>query len=757
MSVLKQTSVFDRHYHIAYIFSPQENQGSPDAGVTSVDGDTKSKEDQHYHKLIFIPETPAVYDERGVEVQPAIPSRFDVLKNEGKDPHTHKVEELEIFDRKPTWLKQEEAEDVKEVRSLFKQASKHDGDYLTNAEIDEKYYLGDQWKSSDKNRLKAKKRACLTINEIEGKVDVLSGFYRQNRYDITYFPTENGDQLVADILSNIAKHVQEKNNFDYREVEVFEDKAVTGRGNFKLWIDYNKDIRGDIKIRDYPYDKVVYGEHRDKDCDDLEYLVSWEWMSLNKLKQLYPDKAEKIDDYYNLAKLRSNGTDSDIPDDIRDKYAVDSKYDTKDVWIKFACDSEFVDVTEKKYKVLELHKKVYDKVRIIADLTRDYIEDGFFYEDLDPKTAEKIKTIPGMTLIPRVIESIAVMQTAGAVLLSKEESELGENWSVIPDYAKKRGDKVWGKVRTMRDQQEMINKIHSNTVDIISRMATYGWMYDSNTFPTETAKQKFLAQSSTPGFALEVSSVQTPPMKYEGMKYPNELIQEQEFLSRKMMEISNINPEMLGMSSQSQQSGTNFMQKREGALVGNEFLFDNSSLSKRMLGRALLRAIRIVYGADPERVMKLLKNRISRGNQVVVGNQDFDKWSPEEIMERLTNEDFENYDVVVGESIHSPTKKMATWNYMLQLVQAGLQIPPNIFYELSELPLYIKRQIQAYNDSISQSQQGAEDSKQQAEKQKTAIAALPDAVKENPAVTQFLLQTAVGGQNQQQPEGGAQQ
>ena len=85
------------------------------------------------------------------------------------------------------------------------------------------------------------------------------------------------------------------------------------------------------------------------------------------------------------------------------------------------------------------------------------------------------------------------------------------------------------------------------------------------------------------------------------------------------------------------------------------------------------------------------------------------------------NDDYSNYDVVVGEAQHSPTRRQAIWNYMLQLAQAGLQIPPAIFYELSELPLYIKKQIQAYNASVAATDQQQLDSKQSTEIWKTII------------------------------------
>ena len=752
MALLKQTDVVEKHYHIAYILSPEPN--TPDAGVTSIDGDSKKQADQHYHKVNYVAATPAVTDDQGNVVQEEIPGYFVCAENtQGGTPHTHAVEELVLEDREPVWLQNEESEDVKEIRQLYEEGLKQDGEYLKNAEEDENFYMGDQWDTKDLQKLKSKKRACLTLNEIESKIDTLSGYYRQNRYDITFFPTENGDQLVADVLSNLAKHVQEKNNFDYREVEVFEDKAITGRGNYKIWIDYNKDIRGEIKLRDFPYDKVVYGEHRDKDCDDLEYNVAWEWVSKNKLKQLYPDKAKAIDDWMEATRLKSGTDTSDIPEDFTDKYAAESKYDTKDGWINFGTSERYVDPSQKKYKLLELHKKVYDKVRIIANLRDNYIEDEYFYEDLPQESREKLGTIPGLTMIPRVIESIAIMQSAGAILLSKDESDLGDAWSIIPDYAKKRGSNVWGKVRVMKDHQKMINKIHSNSVDIIARMAVYGWMYDSQTFNgSDRAKQKFITQSSTPGFVLEVGSVSAPPLKFEGGKYPNELVQTQEFISRKMNEVSNINPELLGQSSQSQQSGTNFIAKREGALVGNEFLFDNSSLSKRMLGRALLAAIKVVFGADPERVVKLLKNRIARGQQVVVGDsvQDQDKFPIEDIMERLNNDDYSNYDVVVGEAQHSPTRRQATWNYMLQLAQAGLAIPPDIFYELSELPLYLKKQIQAYNANVASTEKQQMDSKQSTEIWKTIIANLPDDMKQDPQVLAAMGQQALNGDAGQQ-------
>ena len=87
-------------------------------------------------------------------------------------------------------------------------------------------------------------RAALTINEIEPKIDLLSGYQRQNRTDFKFMPVEEGDQRVADILNVVVKNITDQCQYPHEETLVFEDMAIRGRGCFNIYVSNEKNILG---------------------------------------------------------------------------------------------------------------------------------------------------------------------------------------------------------------------------------------------------------------------------------------------------------------------------------------------------------------------------------------------------------------------------------------------------------------------------------------------------------------------------------
>ncbi|RPJ05516.1 MAG: hypothetical protein EHM36_08190 [Deltaproteobacteria bacterium] len=320
---------------------------------------------------------------------------------------------------------------------------------------------------------------------------------------------------------------------------------------------------------------------------------------------------------------------------VGDQYAEQ----TNSVSIPYA---EMIRIAKKEFLVLECWQKEYRQVSVLVNPEDDvYVSaDGWSKDDIS-----SIKTIPGFRVVKQPVTRMRMTKVCGDVLLEDDRPEEFEDYfDLIPIYAKKRKEKVWGKVEGMKDLQRELNKRRSQIADVINKVAGYGWFYDNTTFATPAMKEKFLASVSRPGFAIEVNSITSKPVKEEGVKFPSEIVQYELESSNKMREVSNINLEMLGQGQQTQ-SGIALAEKRRQGLIGNEFLFDNISLAKRVLGRVLVRLIQKVY--TPERILRIVQNRHAR-NPIQVGGEEFDQVDPEVLKELLETEDLGKYDVVVS-------------------------------------------------------------------------------------------------------------
>lgn len=646
------------HYHIAYV---NETSGK---GITS---EAKG----HVHQIgqdfdvISHPnpqpgmppiQTPQI---KGWMVLPA-----------GEDMHTH---ELTDYAGKQKEKDQSDEEIAKENIKLYKEAKDYEGEARKNAQESEDFVMGKQWDDEVKRDLNAKDRAALTINEIEPKIDLLSGYQRRNRMDIKLLPIEEGDSKVAQILNVAIKNILDQTNFEHEDSKVFEDEMITGRGNYNVYIDYESNIRGDIKVERFPWGDVFYGPHEKEDLSDCEYLIKTKWFSKAKLSQMYPDKVDELQKELNGYKLQAE-------DNQKLHYNPGEGYDDPDIKWQFSPDTDLIDIQRKEFRIIEVWRKEYIKAHVFANAKDDFYFNAEGWTDADIKA---VKTLPGFSVIQRNIHKIRVVKTASKTLISDEKPDLAwDDFYMVPVYAKKRGKSWWGKVEAAKDPQREINKRHSQIIDIANKMTSYGWLIDGNTFNKPNEEEKFKRTSTSPGFVVEVADIGRPPQRVEGPKFPTELVNIMAIDSQKIKEIMNVNLEMSGQAK-STQSGVAIAQQKQQGLLGNEYLFDNHTLAKKKLARLILRLIQKVY--TPERVYRVLQNQDFK-SKVQIEGKPLEEYPKELILAMLKDADLTKYDIAIAESPWSPSNRLANFMMWSDMAKQGIAIPPQLLIELSDLP-----------------------------------------------------------------------
>lgn len=640
--LLQTVKIKNGHRHIVYI-NDKDNVGY----TTEAKG--------HIHPVNFIVE-------QGQNAMPTGNGQWVVGEANG---HTHELAPIVVA---PKDKNEDEETIVSDCLELYRYAKDLEKDSRKQGKESLDFYKGEQWEKDVADKLKKQNRAVLTINEIESKIDLLSGYQRQNRTDIRYMPTEEGDQRTAEILTIVGKNILENCNYRFEETDVFDDSTIVGRGLFNMFIDYSKDIRGDIIVEKFEWDDCYFGPHAKKDLSDLDYLVKFKWYSRAKLSEMYPDKIKLIHAEFD------DEVDKEIHEPVGDAYAkTDNKYIVTN-------DPDLVDLKKKSLKMLEVWRKEYRRSYVVVDAEND-----FYYNASDwPKEdISALASIPVLSVIPRVISRMRVTKLAADIFLEDDYPDLAyQDFHIIPAYAKKRGDFFWGKIHSVKDPQREINKRHSQMVDIMNRQAAYGWFYDDSTFPTPEEQSNFKRNSSTPGFTQRVNSVKAPPEKVDGAKVPTEVIQLLSLESQTLRGIMNINLEMEGAASNAQ-SGIAILERKKQGLVGNEFLFDNFSIAKVKIGRILVAMIQKYY--SPERILRILQNE-NQKSPVLIGGQPMEQVDDAVIKNLLDNLELTKYDVVVSESGWSPTTRAANFVMWAELAGKGAAVPMPFLIELSDLP-----------------------------------------------------------------------
>jgi hypothetical protein len=623
------------------------------------------------------------------------------------EKHTHQIAE---YTPKVTKKDEKDLDIVDDCIKLFKYARDYEKEARKKGQKSYDYYKGDQWDKKISDKLESESRAVITINEIESKVDLLSGYQRQNRTDFKFYPTEGGDQVIAEVLDIVTKNITENCNYRFEETDVFVDGVVPGRGVFNIYVDHSKNPQGDLKIERFQWDDVYFGPHNTKDLSDLEHLHKVKWFSKAKIAQMYPEKAKDIEEIFDDDDGKK-GTVTDLPGD---------KYAQADNTKLEAHDPDLVDIGRKQIRLVETWRKEFNRAYVIVNT-----DDDFYYKAVGwaEDDINSIKTIPGIDIIPFVDHRMRVTQTAGDKLLADEYPDIPiQDFHIITFYGKKIGNDFMGKVRSAEGAQDEVNKRHSQLVDIMNRQAGYGWFYDSETFPSPQDAENFKKTSSTPGFVQKVQNLQKVPEKVEGAKVPTEIIQLLTIESSAIRNLMNINLEMEGNQSNAQ-SGVAIMERKKQGLVGNEFLFDNLSLAKAKIGRFIVAYIKKLYPAD--RIMRIIVNENKRQlaeskKPLQIGGQDFDDVMRQNIEKLLNTADLEQYDITISESGWSPTTRLANFYMWSEMANKGMPIPPEFLIELSDLPE--KDKFLAFVNQQRRENQAIEKGKQQTEIAKTMIA-----------------------------------
>lgn len=668
------TSKDNKHSHIAYL----REDGT---GITSVDNG-------HFHDVV-----------EGMTLV--------------VDGHNHDILD-EIGSKKKRKASEKDSDKVSDCIRLWREAASIEKQYIEDGEEAEKFYKGEQWDDDDVQSLDADDRAALSMNFIQAKMDFLSGYQRRNRQDVKLLPTGEEDSRVADMLTALIKNIMTQNNYEHEETLVFDDQTITGRGNFNVDMDFNDNVEGDIVIERFPWGNVKYGPHEKHDLSDCEYIVKERWYSVARCKQEWPDKAKDIGSRFDTlsALLKTTKTTTDYPGQ---NYVKD--VEKEPVSLTFL--GETIDIERKNILVLEVWRKEYERATVLVNQSENVYEN---ISEWDSKDRAQANTMPGFSTVKKKTHSMRVTTVATDILLEDEYPDLAtDDFHLTPVYAYRRSGSTWGKIKAAIDPQKEINKRTSQMVDILNRVAPYGWMYDAQTFVDALEEKNFKESASRPGFFAKVNDINSPPKLQEGIKFPSELANFAAQAQDNLSKIMNVTNDLQGVDSNAQ-SGTAIAYRQRQGLIGNEFLFDNLGLAKRRLVKLIIANIQKYY--TPERIYRILSAASKREKLTLdVNGQEtpFEELDPQVVITLLTESDLTKYDVIISESAYSPSARYANFTLLLDAASKGIMIPPDVLIDLSDLPN--KDKIKARMESMQAEQMQMENKKMDTEVQKAMIAA----------------------------------
>ena len=207
------------------------------------------------------------------------------------------------------------------------------------------------------------------------------------------------------------------------------------------------------------------------------------------------------------------------------------------------------------------------------------------------------------------------------------------------------------------------------------------------------------------------------------MPLPTDLLMLEQQSTNDLNEISGINEELLGANS-SANSARLYNERRNSALIGNEYLFNGLASADKLLAKRLLEAYKIVL--TPDRVYRILENsnkQLTSQGGLKINNINFERYSPDEIKKIWEVADIAKYDIAVGDTEHSLTKREASLSMWVDLAKQGVSVPQQLILELSDSAQEKKQKLLEMTQQEQQQAMAIEAKKLSIEESKTQLAA----------------------------------
>jgi len=567
-----------------------------------------------------------------------------------------------------------------EYKEAYDQANAGFGAWQMQIKKDLRVFLGDPWTPRDRLRFQKEKREPSSFPEIRRIINWISGYQMDNTLSIRYDPTEDGDVLTAEQFTALGVwSMQHNNGYDVID-DAFEGCLKAAMNLVNAYNDRNFDTRLDR----FGYNQFLLDPtFSRRDLEDCNYGMMRKYITKADAKMLLPGKENFIE-----------GIDikdgSDAEGDMYPYYSRPQLYGDRLL----------------AYDEFQQRTTVERRIILIKPLNKEIIWQGTKRQlDQYMRKLVQFDGIPPelLSIIRRFEPTVEVM-----VLLEGHEVSHGIDLFGIgdfsftpiiayydPDYDKME-DKLQSVVRGLVDQQRASDKRMMGMTAVFEQQIGAGLDYEEDALVDD--EDAFLTGSGRPRLFKKDALAQNRMKDRVIPDIPQGMFQFEDLTSRKMAKSAGINEEMTGFAGgkpggkpggNPQVAGFLAKLRMAGGLIGLRGLYKNLGLSKKVIGRKLLK----LYQQYPlEKVRRILNQEPSQ---------------------QFQRRDFGKYDAACVAGIITDTQKNMFYADLVQLVNLlmGLKqpIPPFMLSMLMKTaPIAGKPELLKQIEQYEQQKQRAE-------------------------------------------------
>lgn len=571
---------------------------------------------------------------------------------------------------------------LRQARAHWNEAFTHWSKWRVLAKEDYAFVAGEQWDDNDKRKMVSEMRPAVTFNRIQTVVNAVSGSEVGNRQEVKYFPREQGDARVSELMTSAAQWVRDGCDAEDEESDAFMDMIISGLGCTETRLDYTRNLDGDIVIdRIDPMETYPDANATKRNLDDKRYVFRVKDYSRDEFRYYWPDaeipspnskdtwggetgEPTKQDNYREGEYLSSDK--KSFPTTMKIRVAEYQWCEYETVYRVADPSGEIVPLDEKRFTVYKQQRA--DEIKAAEQQVSAAREEWKNASKLMADQLPGIETMPveSVMQLPPIPEALkegrdyvkqrkkVVKQAyfAGSQVLQEGYAPIKEHftYNFITGSRDRNANTWYGIVRVMKDPQRWANKFFSSILHIINNSAKGGVMAERGAIGDTRKFEQDWARPDRVTYVEKLDGVREKQLA----TYPNGLADLMTYAISSIRDVSGVNLELLGLADR-QQAGYLEAQRKQAGMTVLATMFDALRRYRKEQGRLML---------------AMINEYIADGRLVRVVGDEGAQYVP-----MMKQPGVLEYDVVVDEAPSTPNNKERVWGILQTMLPSIMELP----------------------------------------------------------------------------------
>jgi hypothetical protein len=190
-------------------------------------------------------------------------------------------------------------------------------DYLNSKvqEVEEqkdarRYRHASQWNSEQIKIFNKRKQPIVTYNRIGRKIDGVIGLIEKLKQSPKAYPRTPNEEGAADLATAVVRSVLDTNEWKTKSYLVGQNAAIDGFGGIELLLEQGDEGDPDISFEVVENDGFFYDPRSNRaDFSDCRFMGMGKWLDLDQAREMFPDKADQLEDAMESATDLSTNSD----------------------------------------------------------------------------------------------------------------------------------------------------------------------------------------------------------------------------------------------------------------------------------------------------------------------------------------------------------------------------------------------------------------------------------------------------------------